>query len=127
MSHTEQDETILKAFTSLIDAIIEDMESYIETDSNMSYQDKLFQELNENGKAFLLQSVKKVREQERNNWIEKVTDLWKYLLMLQMKSSEANTESSTDEWNLLETIKEKIDEEFFIDLSLQHKEEEGQK
>ena len=124
MSHTEQDETILKAFTSLIDAIIEDMESYIETDSNMSYQDKLFQELNENGKAFLLQSVKKVREQERNNWIEKVTDLWKYLLMLQMKSSEANTEASTDEWNLLETIKEKIDEEFFIDLSLQHKEEE---
>ena len=74
----------------------------------------------------LRSTITSIQREERKEWIDKVTDLWKYLLMLQMKSSEANTEASTDEWNLLETIKEKIDEEFFIDSLQSPAKEEGE-
>lgn len=52
-------------------------------------------------------------EKENNT---KIQNLWIYLVMLQKRSDEksSNFEANADEWNLLETIKEKIDEDFFI-------------
>ena len=48
---------IIKRFSHLIDDVIEDMESYIEADNNLSYADELHKRIVEAGGEFIQEEV----------------------------------------------------------------------
>lgn len=67
-------------------------------------------------KKFLSKALDRVAEETEKEMNIKAHHIWLYLVQLQ-KTNENNPQTSeeiVDEWNLLETIKEKVDEEFFI-------------
>jgi len=56
----------------LVDEVIEDMESYIESESKLSYQDELFNRLYVGGLAFIQNELTQARQEERERIVKKI-------------------------------------------------------